>query len=155
MHTKYCCNILQHLISLSNLDQESDVDDSVLEIPAFDSSPENDVSIVQSSVTSSDKDVLHVESFCLSSIGVQQNQASSEYDNYVAIIDDEFSRDDEDPEFIQAIEESLAEAAQRKNVSLEDEGDPVQSILRSFQHENIDYTSLLVEKQFLQQPGWP
>ena len=84
MHTKYCCNIL-HLISLSNLDQESDVDDSVLEIPAFGSSPENDVSIVQSSVTSSDKDVLHVESFCLSSIGVQRNQASNEYDNYVAI----------------------------------------------------------------------
>ena len=139
MHTKYCCNIL-HLISLPNLDQESDVDDSVLEIPAFGSSPDNDVSIVQSSVTSCEKDVLHVESFCLSSIGVQRNQASNEYDNYVAIIDDEFSRDDEDPEFIQAIEESLAEATQRKNASLEDEGDPVQSILRSFQRENIDYT---------------
>ena len=50
MHTKYCCNIL-HLISLPNLDQESDVDDSVLEIPAFGSCPDNDVSIVQSSVT--------------------------------------------------------------------------------------------------------
>ena len=84
--------------------------------------------------------MLHVESFCLSSTGVQRNQASNEYDNYVAIIDDEFSRDDEDPGFIQAIEESLAEAVQWKNVSLEDEGDPVQSILRSFQRENIDYT---------------
>ena len=128
---------------MTTIDQESDVDDSVLEIPAFGSSyvnSENDVSIVQSSDTSSDKDVCPVESICLSSIRGQHNQASSEYDSYVAIIDDEFSVNEEDPEFIQAIEESLAEAVQQKNVTLEDESDSVQSILSSFQIENIDYT---------------
>ena len=130
------------LISLTTLEEESDIDDSVLEIPAFGSSSvisDNDVSTVQSFDTTSDRDVAPTESFCPSGIVARHNPASNEYNNYVAIIDDDFSEDDDDPELIQAIEESLAEATQQKNGTLEDESDSVKLILRSFQTENVDY----------------
>lgn len=80
-----------------------------------------------------------VESLCTNSIGAHCNQArNEEYENYVTIIDDEFS--DDDPELIEAIEESLASVAdQQVNAisAIEDENNSVQSILSLFHTKNI------------------
>ena len=134
------------------------MDDSVLEIPAFGLSSvnsDNDLSPVQTWNTSrnndvppvhnvhiiSNNDVSPVESLHTSNIAAQRSQAcNEEYENYVAIIDDELSEDNEDPELTEAIEASLAEVSEQKNGTLEDESYSVQSILGTFQTKNLDYT---------------
>ncbi|CAB4009412.1 G2 M phase-specific E3 ubiquitin- ligase-like [Paramuricea clavata] len=168
-HKEECrnCHDMVDLISLrdhykhcktKDEDSENDVDDSVLEIPAFGLSSvnsDNDLSPVQTWNTSrnndvppvhnvhiiSNNDVSPVESLHTSNIAAQRSQAcDEEYENYVEIIDDELSEDNEDPELIEAIEASLAEVSEQKNGTLEDESYSVQSILGTFQTKNLDYT---------------
>ena len=104
----------------------------MLEIPTFDFTQENlgdDTSPEQSSHTSN-------------SAAQPKRNSNEEYENYVEIIDDEFSDECEDSEILAAIEASLVESAVQKPGTAQDENDSVKLILHSFQKNNLDHTEL-------------
>ena len=61
-----------------------------------------------------------------------------EYENYVSFIDDEFSDEYEDPQFLEAIEASLAEVGEQTHNTPINETDSVKSLLTLFQTNNLD-----------------
>ena len=61
-----------------------------------------------------------------------------EYENYVSLIDDEFSDEYEDPQFLEAIEASLAEVGEQTHNTPINETDSVKSLLTLFQTNNLD-----------------